>query len=263
MILSTILPAVLAWSATTAAATSLLLPLYIYPLSGAWTPVFNAIASTPNVHWQIVVNPNSGPGPANSYPSSEYIAAIDQLNSYKNVETIGYVRTNWTNRPYSEVTADIQTYAHWATYTATKANISMNGIFFDEAPAVDLATPIAYMSNASGFAYKTMPTPATKVVFNPGTNATALQYFNFADTIIEFEDDFTAYRNQTTIDGFPSDERKKSAVLVHNYDGTIATLQGLVYTGILDKLSGMYFTDDCCYQDLSILGQLATAFSKG
>ncbi|SLM40199.1 Spherulation-specific family 4 [Lasallia pustulata] len=255
--------AVLAW-ATTTTATSILLPLYIYPLSGAWTPIFNAIASTPTVHWQVVVNPNSGPGPANAYPSSDYITAINQLNSYKNVETIGYVRTNYTNRPCSEVTADIQTYAYWATYQVTNANISVNGIFFDEAPYANLAALIQYMSNVSSFAYDTIPTPATTVIFNPGTSATALQYFNYAQTIIEFEDFYTAYQNQTTINSFPSGGvRKQSAVVVHNYTGTAATLQSLVHTGIVNKLAGMYFTSDCCYQDLSIIGQVATAFSKG
>ena len=253
--------AALAWAITTARATSIILPLYIYPLSGAWTPVFNAISSTPSVHWQVVVNPNSGPGPANTYPSSDYITALKQLNSYPNVETIGYVRTNYTNRPLSQVTTDVQTYAHWATYTTS--NISVNGIFFDEAPYANLAAPIQYMSNASSFAYDTIPTANTKVVFNPGTSATAVQYFNYADTIVEFEDYYTAYKNQTTINTFPSGGRTQSAVLVHTYTGSTATLQSLVHTGIANKLASMYFTDDCCYNDLIILGHLASAFSMG
>ncbi|KAL9116847.1 MAG: hypothetical protein Q9187_006622 [Circinaria calcarea] len=263
MILPTCLAVLLAW-ATATTATSILLPLYIYPLSGAWDPVFNAIASTPSVHWQVIVNPNSGPGPANTYPNSDYITAINRLNSYRNVETVGYVSTNYTNRPYSEVTADIQTYAYWATYTATTANISMNGIFFDETPSANLAPLIQYMSNASTFAYDTIPTPATTVIFNPGTSATALQYFDYAEMIVEFENFYTAYQNQTTIDSFPSGGvRKQSVVLVHSYTGTAATLQSLVHTGIVNELAAMYFTSDCCYQDLSILGQVATAFSKG
>ncbi|MCJ1239222.1 hypothetical protein MMC14_007216 [Varicellaria rhodocarpa] len=252
---------VLLTGATAAAATSLLLPLYIYPSSGAWTSVFNAIASTSTVHWQVVVNPSSGPGPVNSYPNSDYIAAISKLNSYKNVETIGYVPTNYTNRSYDKVTADIQTYAYWATYTV--ANISVNGIFFDEAPYANIAASIQYMANASSFAYNTIPTAATTVIFNPGTNATALQYFNYAQTIIEFEDYYSVYKNQTTIAGFPSGGKMQSAIVVHNYTGTATTLQSLVHTGITNHLAGIYFTDDCCYNDLSIIGQLATAFSKG
>lgn len=99
--------------AGSAAATSVLLPLYIYPTPGAWTPVYNAVAANASVHWQIVINPNSGPGPANTYPNSDYITAISKLNSYKNVELIGYTPTNYTNRPYANVTQDIRTYAYW------------------------------------------------------------------------------------------------------------------------------------------------------
>ena len=251
---------VLLTGATAAAATSLLLPLYIYPSSGAWTSVFNAIASTSTVHWQVIVNPNSGPGPVNSYPSSDYIAAISKLNSYKNVETIGYVRTNYTNRSYDKVIADVQTYAHWATYKA--ANISVHGIFFDEAPYVNDATFIQYMANVSSFAQNTIKTAPTTVMFNPGTNATALQYFDYAQTIVEFEDSYSLYKSQTTIASFPRSRKTQSAILVHNYTDTSTTLQSLVHTGITNRLAGLYFTDDCCYNDLSIIGQVATAFSK-
>ena len=50
-----------------------LLPLYIYPGTSltAWTPIFNAIKQYPSVHWQVVINPDSGPGAltAAGYPS--------------------------------------------------------------------------------------------------------------------------------------------------------------------------------------------------
>ena len=251
---------VLAW-VTTSTATSIILPLYVYPLSGAWTPVFNAITSSPNVHWQVVINPSNGSGPANTYPNSDYVAGINQLNSYKNVETIGYVHTLSATRPYSEVTTEIETYAYWAT--CTSANLSINGIWFDEAPTANLAAPLQYMANASAFAYNTVPTADTTVIFNPGSNLTALQYFNYANTIIEFEDYYSNYMNQTTINYFPSGGKKQSGVLVHTYTGTTATLQSLVHTGIINKLAGMYFTDDDNYQDLNIVGQVATAFAKG
>ncbi|MCJ1241540.1 hypothetical protein MMC14_009545 [Varicellaria rhodocarpa] len=219
----------------------------------------NAIASTPSVHWQVVVNPNSGPGP-DTYPDPYYIAGIDKLNSYKNVETIGYVPTNNTHRLYSNVTNDIETYANWATYST--ANLSVNGIFFDEAPSMDDAAKIQYMANASSFAYATIPTAATTVIFNPGV-IVALPYFYYANTIIEFENSAAEYQNQTTINNFTGGGVKQSAVLVHNYAGTIATLQSLIHTGIANNLAGMYFTDDTNYTDVNIVGQVATVFAQG
>ena len=47
--------------ATTGRAISVLLPLYVYPESGAWDPVYSAVSSNPSVEFVVVVNPDSGP----------------------------------------------------------------------------------------------------------------------------------------------------------------------------------------------------------
>lgn len=44
------------------AATDILLPLYIYPSSGVWDPVYDAISDNPDVTFRVIVNPDSGPG---------------------------------------------------------------------------------------------------------------------------------------------------------------------------------------------------------
>ena len=76
-----------------------LLPLYIYPSPTAWAPVYDAVQNNPTVKFQIVVNPNSGPG---AYPpDASYIDGVSKLNSYPNVLTIGYVATTYGQRPYA------------------------------------------------------------------------------------------------------------------------------------------------------------------
>jgi hypothetical protein len=46
-----------------ASSTSILVPLYVWPEDDStWEPVFNAISSYPDVQFQVIVNPNSGPG---------------------------------------------------------------------------------------------------------------------------------------------------------------------------------------------------------
>src|SRR2546423_12806063 len=88
----------------------ILLPLYVYPGSdaSAWSAVTAAVAAYPSVQWQIVINPDSGPG-STQYPDSNYIAGISELNSYDNVQTLGYVDTSYTNRAYADVQSDINT----------------------------------------------------------------------------------------------------------------------------------------------------------
>jgi Spherulation-specific family 4 len=44
------------------AATQVLLPLYIYPLTGVWDPVYDAIAAYPDLLFRVIVNVDSGPG---------------------------------------------------------------------------------------------------------------------------------------------------------------------------------------------------------
>ena len=231
-------------------ATSLfiLAPIYAYPgtSASAWSNITAAIAAYPKVHWQTIVNPNSGPGAVDSsgYPTdSNYIAAIAKLNSYPNVQTLGYVDTDYGRRAYSAVTHDIDLYAKWASYT--KANITIDGIFFDDVNNT-AATPIyTYYKNVSAYAYATVPTDVTPVVFNPGALAPT-QLFSYADTIVEYEGTFANYKNDTTIKTIPAAYRGQSAIIINSTPST-ANIASLVHTMILYGIEGVYFSADCCY----------------
>ena len=80
----------------------------------------------------MVVNPNDGPVVNSSTGEADYFREIPKLNSYKNIRTIGYVPTNYAKRPVNDVYSDINIWASWAENTT--ADISMQGIFFDECP---------------------------------------------------------------------------------------------------------------------------------
>ncbi len=246
-------------------ATSLfiLLPLYIYPdtSASAWTNATAAIAAYPNVQWQVIVNVNSGPG-GTGYPTDQnYITAIKKLNSYPNVQTLGYVDTSYTNRAYSDVISDIDTYASWASYTS--ANISIAGIFFDDVNNTASSAVETYMHNASAYAYANVPSDVTSVVFNPGSLAPTV-LFDYCDTMVEFENDFSVYKNDTTIKTIPSAYRDQSAILVYNTAST-ADLKSLIHTMVLDGIEAVYFTADCCYNTLdgTLLMQLAVDVQAG
>lgn len=118
------------------ATSAVLLPLYIYPGSNSWKPLLDSAVAYPSLQFNVIVNPNSGPGYAPWWPNTDYISAIAQLNALSNVNTIGYVDTAQINveggpYPISTIQKDIDTYAARST-DATYQGIGVKGIFFDD-----------------------------------------------------------------------------------------------------------------------------------
>ena len=73
----------------------------------------------------MIVNPASGPGGANTQPSSDYTGCVPKLIA-SNTKILGYVDTGNGGRSSAAVTQDIATYAGWhSAYRPT-------GIFFDD-----------------------------------------------------------------------------------------------------------------------------------
>ena len=139
--------------ASSAVATGVIFPLYIYPASAptcnAWAPLISSYASFsgphliclikfllfsfrisahPSTTFYIIVNPASGPGAANSQPNSDYQGCVPKLKA-SNVKIVGYVDTANGNRASSAVTQDIATYASWST------SYRPVGICFDDVTA--------------------------------------------------------------------------------------------------------------------------------
>ncbi|OAQ70396.1 cell surface spherulin 4-like protein [Pochonia chlamydosporia 170] len=210
---------------TTASATGILLPLYVYPSAtyndGAanWTPVLTAASSNPFLRWLTVIDPQNGPGgtylPGNN--DINYITGVSKLNAHANIKTIGYVRTDYAKSPLDEVKHNITTWKNWDTYTG--ANISVQGIFFDES-----AQDAAYMKEVVGFAKSTFGRAITTVC-NFGAAVDAA-YYGVCDVVVAFESCLNCalgpqYKSGMTIDAnVPVDKRGQGAVIVHHFEGT-------------------------------------------
>ncbi|KAI9371570.1 Spherulation-specific family 4-domain-containing protein [Aspergillus egyptiacus] len=111
--------------------SSVIFPLYIYPeTNSTWDPLYEVIATHPDLNFLVVVNPQSGPGSL-AHPGEEYQGAIRQLARYPNVQSVGYVPIRYSERQIAEVLDDIATYSGWH---AQSAELAMAGIFFDESP---------------------------------------------------------------------------------------------------------------------------------
>lgn len=242
------------------------LPLYLYPDTdaSAWSNVFAVIEAYPQIQWQAIINPDSGPGTVDSqsYPTEQnQISGIAKLNSYSNVITLGYVHTSWGQRAYSNVTSEIDIYTAWASYSS--ANISISGIFFDEVannPSSDILT---YYQQASSYVYTKFPSTVKKVMFNPGTNAST-QLFDYCDTMFEFEHPLSDYGNDTTIENIPSGYQAKSGLMIDDVPAS-AEVGSLVHTMTYYGVGAVYLGADCCYKvyDATLLHELAAAVLAG
>ena len=230
-----------------ASATGVLLPLYVYPSTewndGAanWKPVFNAISSQSSLQWLVVVNPENGPGathkPGNT--DTNYITGTSKLNGYKNVKTIGYVRTNYAASPMSELKTNITAWSNWSTYTMS--NIAVHGIFFDESSTSNYD----YLNTAITFARKTFKKPIT-VVCNFGVKAGA-RFYKICDVVLAFESalnqsDVPPYKGKTTLkNSIPAGYEAQGAIMVNHFtgkaiDGSAATVKLL--NSYLSVISG-------------------------
>jgi hypothetical protein len=220
-------------------------PIYISPSRSAWAPLYNAIASNPHLLFQLIINPNSGPG-SGQYPSSAYITAITTLRTYPNVQLLGYVYISYCNRPITAVESDVSTYAGWSTYTG--ANIHLDGIFFDEAPESYTTSDFSYLTIVTAYARTAFG--GGHISLNPGILCDS-QYFPLADTVNVFEDHYSAFNSRTTLSSIPAAERSKSTIIIYSFNGN-QNKQASLVTAIADSgISGMYITTTGGYQSFS------------
>lgn len=95
----------------------------------------SSLNAYPQLQFVIIINPNSGPGSAPWWPNEDYVREVPKLNRFANVQTVGYVRTDYRRRPLHEVFQDIEKYERWSLDFGYK-DLFVSGIFFDETPNV-------------------------------------------------------------------------------------------------------------------------------
>ncbi|KAM0719794.1 hypothetical protein Q7P37_003928 [Cladosporium fusiforme] len=194
-------------------ASSVILPLYIYPLDDAWQPLYNALNATSDLNYTIVVNPDSGPGDS-SLPNDDYFPAIQKLNTFPNVRTVGYVRTGYGNRTLSDVLQDISTYSGWSN---SSQGIEMHGIFFDEAPHEYSADHAQYMKEANDAVRDAVGIRGNKtIIHNPGVVPDTGLELDTTDITVVFEQSFEEYRSLEDSLTSLSGDRSEYSFMVHS-----------------------------------------------
>jgi hypothetical protein len=141
-----------------------LMPAYLHP------PELLALAQRPGLPEYVVVNPDSGPGPA---AREDYRRAIDALRA-AGTDVLGYVATGWAARPVAAAQADIARYRDW---------YGVDGIFLDEA---------AHGPEALGYYAALGERVGGTLVLNPGV-VPAPGYFDIADVVVTYEGPIDGY----------------------------------------------------------------------
>ena len=233
-----------------------LFPLYIYPSSSAWKPLFDAATAYPSLIFQAVINPDSGPG-SGPCPNIDYINALNTLNSFPNIRTLAYVHTasryncgptgNWIcpgTQDLSALRANITTYQNWSKGgCAANKDIHIGGIFFDEAPT----TPdkVDYMRNITTFARNTL-TRGKTMLYNAGVQVDP-GYWPITDFINVFEDTEAAYdvADIGALDG-NGVYSHQATLLIHSYTSGNSTEIKDIETIVdfdNDGIAGLFITD--------------------
>lgn len=99
----------------------ILLPLYIWPGTGVWDPLFIAAEAHPDLDLWVIVNPFNGPG-LNALPDANYLQVLPRLTAIPNTKVIGYVRCDYGRRPVEEILAEIGKYASWGKELANQGD---------------------------------------------------------------------------------------------------------------------------------------------
>ncbi|KAK0386715.1 hypothetical protein NLU13_6550 [Sarocladium strictum] len=186
-------------------------PLYMYPVEGAWDPLFEAARAHPEVAFVAIANPNSGPG-KDALPDASYLAALREMSGIDNIRCLGY-----GSRALDTVNQDVDVYRLWNT--SPDHAIRVDGIFFDEAPSDP--QNVEYMRQASSHVHETWQSELHRpgeVMLNPGV-VVDREYYDLAEHVVVFEQSEEQWQKYFVTQGLPqvaSSVRSKAVAIVHS-----------------------------------------------
>ncbi|POR39125.1 Spherulin-4 [Tolypocladium paradoxum] len=215
-------------------------PLYIYPLEGAWEPLFEAAAAHPEMRFVAIINPDSGPGQT-PLPDASYMAALKRLSEIPNIRALGYVHCSYGKRPVHTIKADIDVYRDW------NGCLELGGIFFDETPSD--ARYVQFMATLAGHTKSTWQRHLGKdgtVVYNPGV-VVGRGYFEHPDYVVVFEQSQDHWNRSFVHQGLQHasvEARAKSVAIVHSSSTTGAKVEALARQVRSFGVTGIFVTDE-------------------
>jgi hypothetical protein len=149
----------------------LVVPAY-FTVESEWVP---ALASTPEPSTIILGVTSTGPG---TTPNATLAAYVKQAQA-KGITILGYVATNYEQRPTAAVETDVRDYKAWYGVT---------DIFLDQVTRT--LAQIGYYQTLSDYIHQT--NPGSRVWLNPGVYPNQL-YMSVGDVVMVYEGTFADY----------------------------------------------------------------------
>jgi Spherulation-specific family 4 len=150
---------------------NMVVPAYFYPGAG-WT---TAADSKPVP--RIMILDVAGPG-AGSAPQRKYQAAVKRAQA-AGITIMGYSDTDYTQRPPSDIEADVRNYKAWYGVT---------DIFLDQVSSGQ--AQLGYYRSLARYIHGV--NPGSAVMLNPGTYPDQ-QYMSVGDIVMVFENTYASY----------------------------------------------------------------------
>lgn len=212
------------------ASVKILIPLYSYPTwynpsTYTWSEIAAAASKVPIA---AIINPNNGPdgGP----PNQDYARGLEDLRQ-AGVTILGYVFTQYGDRPIGEVKQDIALYNDY---------YNINGIFLDE--AASSADQLDYYRDI--YEYIKTKTNLDLVILNPGTQIEQDYLARpAADIAVIFEDNSQAWITYQPQSYLSSYEPGHFASLIHSVPDA-ATMKSHIDRAVARQIGYIYVTDD-------------------
>ncbi|KAI4953745.1 hypothetical protein J4E91_002593 [Alternaria rosae] len=231
---------------------SILLPLYVYPSAGAWEPLYTAAKAHRNVDFNVIINPCSGPC-MGSLPDQVYLDEVPKLRAYPNIRTLGYVATDYADKPIESLLAEIDTYARWPQVTnITKMRV--DGIFLDETPSTLDEDDYEYLKTANQAIKNNTAFSDRFIAHNPGliptsilTSPTVLQesYLNLTDLTVVFEETFDKWLDRDVMVPLQAHKirRSKLAVILHSLPNLTEEVLEFMVQQVENTADWVFLTD--------------------
>lgn len=237
--------------------TGVIVPLYAWPGTDAWSSVYESVAAHPSVTFYLIINPDTGPG-TTEYPEEAYITGISKLNSHSNVHVLGYTYTNHGTRAQSDVEKDIAAYAKWCSFAGK--DISLAGIFFDLTPNGEDKSKLGYFQELSS---TTKGSGLDMVIFNPGAKilADVSDWFAAADLIVEYENTYANWVALAPTEHLSAQGNNAKKAIILNQVPVDANIDTVVKLAKNLRLGAVYLTYDDNYMGLTSVSKIAVAVS--
>ncbi|KAF2401639.1 cell surface spherulin 4-like protein [Trichodelitschia bisporula] len=222
--------------------SGVLIPLYIYPVRGAWDPLYAVIQSHPSLDFTIVINPASGPGAA-PLPDANYTREIPRLNSYSNVRTVGYVAIDYGRRSIDAAYSDI---AQYATWSQKNPKLAMQGIFLDESPQLADDHNTTFLADVKSRIRSTngLASGSIGMFMNPGSIPES-RILGTTDRTVVFEEQYQTYINRQAAKSLAAlPDREMLVCLMHSIPSSMEMPQLKTLVAELRELAGSLFLTD-------------------